>query len=545
MKKHVITGLILAIILLTAVSVSFAAQAERIEEFTAEPGETGITVTLPAGYAEKGYFKLFWKDPASGEVQSTVFPADTAEYRIEAEAGKEYSFQLFYARKKGLLPAAWEEEKAEEPQGPVVWKVLWMDAETVDCFGRVNCLNEEQHRLSGEMAREFEAYAEELTDGLVDIEVTRMSLEEPVIGMQFEYNTGYFPSPTDVNMKHYALYKYDSVFVVGRMDGIFSIYAGVTRQPDSRREEPGYTFIPMTGEGNSALDYVQAKDVAVHEWLHQLGFYYAVFNLEIPNPDRTEDYGFAPQPWGTTDPQFLHDALTMKMHNREGKWVGVPPEAWTCKPTSHAGIWDLSSLQQQVDPDYRFPENAGETETIVPVMEHYGTLDETGYKNTFMKLGFTPVNWAFFLPDSFPEALKNPGLISPDIYQFLANPGAEITLYAVSRERPEKAYLGIITDADFVKQYDETAYLEQLGKVREEMVGSMQWTDFSSEMIRRRIGGRETAGIKMSYVNERDVRTFTEVFAWQEEGRVNTLSVTSSMEDRCDIILGRFHRLEE
>ena len=93
MKKRVITGLILAIILLTAVSVSFAAQAERIEEFTAEPGETGITVTLPAGYAEKGYFKLFWKDPASGEVQSTVFRADTAEYRIEAEAGKEYSFQ--------------------------------------------------------------------------------------------------------------------------------------------------------------------------------------------------------------------------------------------------------------------------------------------------------------------------------------------------------------------------------------------------------------------------------------------------------------------
>ena len=125
------------------------------------------------------------------------------------------------------------------------------------------------------------------------------------------------------------------------------------------------------------------------------------------------------------------------------------------------------------------------------------------------------------------------------------NPGAEITLYAVSRERPEKAYLGIITDADFVKQYDETAYLEQLGKAREEMVGSMQWTDFSSEMIRRRIGGRETAGIKMSYVNERDVRTFTEVFAWQEEGRVNTLSVTSSMEDRCDLILGRFRRLKE
>ena len=46
-------------------------------------------------------------------------------------------------------------------------------------------------------------------------------------------------------------------------------------------------------------------------------------------------------------------------------------------------------------------------------------------------------------------------------------------------------------------------------------------------------------------VNERDVRTFTEDFAWQEEGRINTLSVTSSMDDRCDIILGCFNGLGE
>ena len=45
---------------------AFAASSQQVEDYTVEKTDSGITVTLPAGYAEKGYWKLFWKDEASG-----------------------------------------------------------------------------------------------------------------------------------------------------------------------------------------------------------------------------------------------------------------------------------------------------------------------------------------------------------------------------------------------------------------------------------------------------------------------------------------------
>ena len=85
--------------------------AQRIEDFTVEKSGAFLTVTVPDGYPDKGFFKLFWKHQASGDVQSAVFPADTLSYQIEAEAGAEYSFQLFYAKKRGSLPAFWKKDQ--------------------------------------------------------------------------------------------------------------------------------------------------------------------------------------------------------------------------------------------------------------------------------------------------------------------------------------------------------------------------------------------------------------------------------------------------
>ena len=76
--------------------------------YTVEREGNVITVTPPAGYAEKGYYKLFWKNEATGEIQSDVFPVDTESYKIDAEEGAEYTFQLHYAKTKGKLPAGWK-----------------------------------------------------------------------------------------------------------------------------------------------------------------------------------------------------------------------------------------------------------------------------------------------------------------------------------------------------------------------------------------------------------------------------------------------------
>ena len=95
MKKRLIALMILAATLLAALPVSAAELNTPVEDFTVEQTDSGFTVILPDGYAEKGFFKLFWKNDLTGETLNAVFPVDTTAYQIETEAGAEYSFQLF------------------------------------------------------------------------------------------------------------------------------------------------------------------------------------------------------------------------------------------------------------------------------------------------------------------------------------------------------------------------------------------------------------------------------------------------------------------
>ena len=60
MKKRIVAGLVLAVLLLCALSAASAAQSGRIEDFTAEAADSGKKLTLPDCYAEKGFIKLIW-----------------------------------------------------------------------------------------------------------------------------------------------------------------------------------------------------------------------------------------------------------------------------------------------------------------------------------------------------------------------------------------------------------------------------------------------------------------------------------------------------
>ena len=545
MKKRMIAWLILTAILLTVVSAACAASKERIEDFTAEQAESGITVTLPAGYAEKGFFKLFWKNMVSGEIRSAVIPVNTPEYQIVTEEGAEYSFQLFYAHNRGLLPAAWEEEKTEKSQGPGVWKVLWIDADTVDFLGITNRMSEANHRLSEKFSKEFETYVEDLANGQVDIEITRMNLEEPVTKMTYDHVTGYSISADDINMKHYAIHKYDSVFIISRLDGFFIHYSGLASKPKSAREEPGYASVYLIGDDVNYMQDDIVKAVFVHEWLHQLNFFYSRFGLEIPDPDKGSDYGYEQDPTmsGSINEQFFRDVLTMKTHNAEGKYIGVPPEAWHCTPTDHEGIWNLSHLQSQTDPDYQPPEKKEKdpTTALAEDREIYGTLDASGYRNQIMGLSFAHRDWRFALPEEFAGMAKDIFTVSPDIIDFVNKPGSVVTMYAVNSKQPEKAYLGVIRDASFVKQYDETAYLEQLKQSYEEIAEAYGRVDFKAGMTAYRIGERTLSGLKTEYTSAQNARIYSVALAWLDGDQMNTLCVTSAMEDRCDNILALFH----
>ena len=108
MRGRMMTWLLLAALLITVFPVSSLAAWEKLTNFRTSTTESVITVSLPDGYSDKGYYKLFWQEKQSDEIHSAVLSVETKTYEIRANSGSEYSVALFYARTKGSLPAKWD-----------------------------------------------------------------------------------------------------------------------------------------------------------------------------------------------------------------------------------------------------------------------------------------------------------------------------------------------------------------------------------------------------------------------------------------------------
>ena len=548
MKRAVVWLLLVSVLL----SVMPAAFAGRVEEFTVETSESGVTVILPAGHAEKGFYKLFWMDNNTGEIKSDVFPVDTPEYRIEAEAGADYRFALFYAKKKGGLPSSWDGDKPNEPEGPSVWKVLWMDARTIEFpeAGIVNTMSEEDFLVSEEAAQRFEALAEDYTGGLVDIQVTRMTLEEPVTEMEYYLEDGYCVVPDSVNADHYAQFTYDSIFVLGRMDGIYVKYNGIARNPDNSMDDPGFSFICLVGDDPADMNGGGIENVCVHEWLHQLGFYYGSFKLEIPDPDHPENYGYDPAPGGTLDPQFFREALTMKSRTEDGRYVGVPAEAWQYKPTHKPKKWDLSHMQNQLVPEELRWQKAEPAETPEPAENPYvpevtGTLvNEYKYENKTMNLGCVLMDWLFLTGDEYFAGHTLMPLIDPE--ETAADfTGGLVAEYAESYNAPCNVLFEITYPTEsFIAQYDEAAYLEKTKGQLEEGAAKAGLKDFTCEILPYRIGEKTLSGLKTSYLTINGVKVYQVGISWLGGDHLSTVEITAYMVDRIDSIVEKLYWLD-
>lgn len=538
MLKRAAAWLLLAVMLLAAVPSACAEKNSMVEDFTVEQAESGVTVILPGGYSEKGFFKLFWKNGATGEVQSAVFPADTPSYAIESEPGAEYSFQLFYAKKRGLLPSAWKEEKTRQPN---VWKVLWIDAETIEFDGFTNRMTEKNLRDSAELAQNFEALAEELTGGLVDIRITRMTREEPITGLVYGTNAGYMVNGDAVDVTHHALRKYDSAFVVGRMDGIYVMYAGVALKPDDPREEPGYSFIPLVYEDPTLLIGCDLKYVAVHEWLHQLGFLYGDYKLEIPSPDEGDKYGYE-RVSARIDPDYFREVLTMKAITDDGRYLGVPAEAWQYKPTHSSMIGSLASLQNETVPEeLRRKQEPAPTEAPEdPAV--FGTLTETGYENTVMGLGCTYNGWVVYPHDQLPFT-PTPSEMPEDAPEFLKGNDNRVVFYAENASAPEFTTFSVNTSyVPYVEQNGEEAYLREIQNLYEMRAAAANDDTLRCEPMQITVGDRTLHGLKLCYVNA-SVETYIMEFAWLSSGRLCHLVITTAMHDTCESIAEQLYQL--
>lgn len=547
--------LVFTFMLSAAASAAFAAQYQRVEDFTLEKTDSGVTVTLPEGYAAKGYWKLFWKNEVTGDVQSDAFKADTPAYEIQAEDGAEYSFQLFYAKKRGLLPSSWEEEQTG-PQGPAVWKVLWMDIQTVGFpdAGIVNTMTEDDHRISDEAARDFESLIEEYTDGLVDIEITRMTLEEPVTTMAYYPESGYCIEQADVNMKHYAMRKYDSVFVFGRMDHILTKYNGFMCRTETSREDPGYSFIRLAGNDCYPTDQAVIKYVCVHEFLHQLGSFYDTYRLEIPDPDHPEKYGYDPVPGGILEPQFFIEALTMTAVNEEGKYVGVPPEAWQYRPTRTTGKRDLRELQNREAPaDKRWqkdipaaPAETSESDEAGYDPEIFGTLNEAEYRyeNTVMGLGCVLEDWRFMTAEEYFSTYTVSSIIDAEETAAYYS-DAVLSRYAESYDAPHNVTVGVMYPTEsFLQQYNDVSWLQIQKELLEQSVSKTSLEEFSCEIIPCRVGDLALSGLKSNYLIG-GVRVYQLEVSWLNGNLMNDIFVTSYMLDDCEEILKAFYPLDK
>ena len=550
MKKRIIAWIILLAVLFSVVP-AWAAPIGPVENFTVEQDGGVITVTPPEGYAEKGYYKLFWKNETTGEIRSEVFPVDTPSFRIDAEEGAEYSFQLHYAKQKGKLPSVWKEDRPEEtPSGPSVWKVLWIDAPTVDFRGITTQMSEENYQASGEIAQAFEAFAEELTLGRVDIEITRMTLDTPVTELEYSPETGYFIDPDNCDMKHYAMRKYDAVFVIGRFERILRRYNGVTVQVDNPKETPGYSFIPLYAddiEVCGGIDYL--RDVCVHEWIHQLVFLYETYHLQVPDPDESEKYGYAPYlEGGGLDHGLFRDALTMTAVSEDGRYIGVPEGAWQYKPTHYAQK-NLSALQQEKVPDWPViqAEEPAPAETALADIDPavFGTLDAVNgiYDNAYMGLSLNLSGCSVYSVDNLPYGGTSAD-IREDDPEFIKNDDSVLALFAANASEPADVSLIVSkAPAQFIRENGEEAYLLELQKNFERWADQYKPAEFSSELIERKVAGQTMPGIRLFYMYG-DIPSWQEILIRQDDDHLNTITVNAFMFDIGQDMLDRFTRLD-
>ena len=546
MKKRVLALLVLAAMLCAALPAAAAGKFPPVENFTVETGEGTITVTPPEGYAKKGYYKLFWTNTATGAVDSAVFPVDTPSYTIETEPGAEYSLALYYAKKKGSLPAKLPGEPVE-PEGPFVWKALWIDVENNESFGFTNRMSEDNRRVSAEASAAFESLVEEMTGGLVDIQVTRMPLEEPVASMTYDGDWGYYISSDDFDLKHYALRKYDSVFIFSRMDGIYAKYGGLASTPESPQEWPGYCNIRLVGDKASPELEAAMGCLCVHEWIHQLGYFYTTLHLEIPNPDNPEDYGYTSD--DTLNPDFLREILTMTARAKDGRMLGIPPKAWQYRPGRLPETRSLASLQEQPDPaaaGAADKDNAGESPWAPEDAENpeiYGMMDDEGYLNEAMGLRLGGLEgWVVYSHDDYlathtvePAGGEEDEGVSTE---------QTIVLYAENYERPEYMDVWYVASAaDFLREKGVENFLEEQAETNRQRAEQNGWENYVCELTEVRIGDRTFPGLRHSYTMN-TVRVWYVGLIWPDGDHVNLIGAGSFMFDTCEEALGKITLLE-
>lgn len=167
------------------------------------------------------------------------------------------------------------------------WNILWIILAEVDYNGyntKISMDSFEKYKITGKY---FEDFVESNVPSL-DIVNNFVYDSIPLKNISTDSTYRYFINKNDalLSLKRYNYQSYDSVILIANMTPFRAIlpYAGLTWS--SQR----YSFIPdynhLAGKNNS-------HDVFIHEWLHQIEYYYGnTLGFNVPNLHDNATYGF-------------------------------------------------------------------------------------------------------------------------------------------------------------------------------------------------------------------------------------------------------------
>ncbi len=252
------------------------------------------------------------------------------------------AFVLTLAMLTGITASADTSKPQNDSHSSATWNILWINIDTIKFNGITAQMYDSDYEASLMISKRFEDFIEKSTNNALNINIVYKTITEPVTSMSPVYN-GYWVSPTDIDRyinDYWSERPYDAIMVIARMDGISRGYWGLAQGPSIIKDsQSGYSFVPfLDGESKYYLEETpenpHPEEPYVHEWVHQVEFFYNLNGLNVPGADDSKKYGYECLSGCGYNGffQYYNDILSSCVLY-DDQYIGVPAEAWSYKPS--------------------------------------------------------------------------------------------------------------------------------------------------------------------------------------------------------------------
>ena len=227
------------------------------------------------------------------------------------------------------------------------WKILWMVFTNTQFSGVSTSISDEEYDKIYNQAIKFETFVEKAAPWL-DLKITVVKNSAPIIKTAWDINYGPFLQKHDedvfLELNKYGCDDYDAVIVVADLTALRSqtTYAGLSWGWDLYSFIPFFRDLPLQDEGYPWFE-PHTEQVFVHEWLHQIEWWFGSLGYTVPDLHDNATYGFPnsnENGWGDWYNAYLRNEL------QGGVSTGIHPDWWKLSPTK------LAASTCKTPPDY-------------------------------------------------------------------------------------------------------------------------------------------------------------------------------------------------